>query len=412
MQVRFIFLLFFLIICQTPNAQNITGKPGTVLFFREGYPLSFPAIDLSGSDFLELRFDIFGSTKEIFTYTVELCDFDWTPVKLDKDEYLKGYPENPLNPFASSINTTVDYIHYRLNLPNEDISFLRSGNYILTIYRDNEKDKPVLTEKFIIYESEIDIEADVDKYRSEQLGDKQELLVDVNPKDVSIHALAGNLKLSVMQNNDWSTRQIFEQYSTDSRQHLMFNIPGQIVFPGVSEFRWFDMKSLKFFSERVERVDYIAPFYNIFLKPDKLRGDKEYFSNADFNGLFYIGNQESHDDDTLDADYAIVHFQLETGMPLPYDIYIEGAITGWQHTDNYMEFDPERGMYFKDLFLKQGLYNYRYITHEYNTKLYEQDITEGNHYQTSNSYLIIVYYRPLGDIYFKPAGVTILESKM
>jgi hypothetical protein len=409
--MRYLSVLIFLSFCLKSNSQPGEGKVGAAQFFRQGYTLSFPAIELNGSDVLELRFDVFGTTKEPFIYTVDLCDFDWSPVNLDRDEYTKGYAENTLYAFAKSTNTTVDYVHYRLELPNNDLSFTRSGNYILRIFREDNRETPILIQKFVIYESEAELSAAVDKFESEQLEDKQALTVDIAPKGADFHDLAGNVKLMVLQNNDWSTSRFFDEYSSDSRQHLVFNRTGQIVFPGSNEFRWFDMKTLRFLSERVQSIAYKPPFYNVYLKPDKLQGDRGYFKNADFNGLFYIGNSDSHDDDTLDADYAIVHFQLETGVPYPADIYIEGAITGWQHTDNYMEFNPETGFYTKDLFLKQGLYNYRYVMYENDRKKPDYDITEGNYYQTSNSYLIIIYYRPLGELYYKPAGITQLDSR-
>ena len=71
-----------------------------------------------------------------------------------------------------------------------------------------------------------------------------------------------------------------------------------------------------------------------------------------------------------------------------------------------MDYNTETNNYELILQLKQGLYNYRYELNEYNTKVYTTDITEGDFYQTSNNYLGIIYYRALGEQYYKPVGIT------
>ena len=59
--------------------------------------------------------------------------------------------------------------------------------------------------------------------------------------------------------------------------------------------------------------------------------------------------------------------------------------------------NAEKGVYEKTLFLKQGYYNYSYVStgvQDDNTFSYEN--TEGNHWGTENSYSVLVYYRPFG----------------
>jgi hypothetical protein len=379
---------------------------GTVQFFRQGYPLSFPAIELNGADNLELRFDVFTSSRADFYYSLELYDYNWMPVAINAMDYLEGFDENTFEAFSNSVNTTVDYIHYRLTLPNEDIKITQSGNYIVGVFRDREKLDTILLQRFIVYEDFVSLELSVDKFQSELLEDRQELNATINPGQFSLNDLTGNIKLSVIQNNDWNTCHTFEKYTSDYNNKIVFNTPSQIVFNGRNEFRFFDMKSLKHFSERVKSVNYEAPFYHIYLKPDKIRGDKDYFSREDLNGIFYIDNTDTDDEEIIDADYVYVHFFLETGYPFPADVYIDGALTGWELSGNFMEFNTESGNYEKIIPLKQGLYNYRYVLKEYDSKEYSTEITEGDYYQTVNNYLAIVYYRALGEVYYKPIGIT------
>lgn len=402
-----VFLFFFInitIICQDYSNYK-SNEVGAVEFYRKGYTLSIPATELYSSDYLELRFDIFSIDREVLQYKVELCDYNWTAVEVSPFDYIEGFHENTLDPYSISINTTVEYVHYRLQLPNDDLTILMSGNYIVTVFRQDEFDHPLLKRRFIVYEDLAAVSLEIDQLKSESSQINQELNVSINTENVSLNEMAGNIQLMILQNNNWASALYFDRYNTSYSGNIEFNTPGQIVFNGLNEFRFFDMKSFKFISERVLRNEYRAPNYHIILKDDQLRGDKDYFYKEDLNGLFYIDNTDTDDEDILDADYAWVHFTLDTEVPLPADIYIEGALTDWGFKDNYLVFNLEKGVYEKQLLLKQGLYNYRYVLKEYNSNQNSYYLTEGEHYQTCNNYLAVLYYRKLGEIYYSPIGI-------
>ncbi len=406
--MRYYALLIYIMLCSNGIGQiqleYKSEEVGTIEFFREENALSFPAAALRSGDKLELRFDLFTVERALLEYKIELCDYNWQPVNEESYNYIEGYGDNILDPYSTSINTTVDYMHYRLLLPNDDIDFLKPGNYVVTIYKDGQFESPLLRKRFVIFEDLTRVEVIWDKIQSQYYQTKQELAVTIHPLEVSTTELSGNIKLLILQNNNWKTTQVYEKYTASSGS-IEFNFPGQIVFNGLNEFRFFDMKSFKFISERVKNIEYRAPNYHVYLKPDKLTGDKEYFTKEDLNGLFYIDNTDTDAEDITDADYAWVHFTLQTDVPLPADIFIEGAITDWEFKDNYMEFNPEKGTYEKSLFLKQGLYNYRYVMRDYSTKTNEYYMTEGEHYITRNNYLAILYYQKIGEIYFCPIGL-------
>jgi hypothetical protein len=348
---------------------------------------------------------VFSINREILYYEVTLCDYDWSPVDISPFDYLEGYHENTFDPFSVSINTVIEYMHYRLHLPNNDLSFKMPGNYILTVYRQNEKEKPLLKRRFIVYDNHADINVQMDDLKSESSQFNQELNVSVSSSNYGLGDLAGNINLMIMQNNDWLTTKYYNKYNTSYEGSIEFNTPGQIVYSGMNEFRFFDMKSLKFISERVLRNEYRAPNYHVILKDDQLRGDKPYFTREDLNGLFFIDNTDTDYEEILDAEYIWVHFSLDTKVPLPADIYIEGALTDWSLDSNYMIFNPEKGVYEKELLLKQGLYNYRYVMQEYDRKKKDYYLTEGEFYQTTNNYLAVLYYRKIGELYYSPIGI-------
>ncbi|OYW16491.1 MAG: DUF5103 domain-containing protein, partial [Sphingobacteriales bacterium 12-47-4] len=75
-----------------------------------------------------------------------------------------------------------------------------------------------------------------------------------------------------------------------------------------------------------------------------------------------------------------------------------------------MTFNEERGIYEATLFLKQGYYNYRYITRSVTGNATSFEDTEGNYWGTENGYTALVYYRPFGGRSDELIGLTTVNS--
>ena len=109
----------------------------TVLFHPPNEPLAFPAIALGSSEPLLLRFDDLLAQGNAFSYTLILCNSDWTPSTLKKSEYISGYQDHRISEVDFSFNTFVPYSHYQLLLPNSEMNFNKSGNYLLVVYEED-----------------------------------------------------------------------------------------------------------------------------------------------------------------------------------------------------------------------------------------------------------------------------------
>jgi hypothetical protein len=77
-----------------------------------------------------------------------------------------------------------------------------------------------------------------------------------------------------------------------------------------------------------------------------------------------------------------------------------------------MQFDVKQGVYQKTLLLKQGYYSYNYILRDRNVPYDLDDFTEteGNHFETENSYTILVYYRAPGTLNDQLLGFASINS--
>jgi hypothetical protein len=125
-------------------------------------------------------------------------------------------------------------------------------------------------------------------------------------------------------------------------------------------------------------------------------------------------NEDALQDPAVEADYAWVRFTL------PFDnalsdaaIYIMGDFTDWGFSPKYrMNYIKERQVYETQLYLKQGYYNYLYVVLENNKQSANTDLTEGNHFETENSYYIYVYYHDQSSYYDRLLAVKALNSSI
>jgi hypothetical protein len=102
---------------------------------------------------------------------------------------------------------------------------------------------------------------------------------------------------------------------------------------------------------------------------------------------------------------------LRCNVPLGSEVYLYGALTGWSaNKSNIMIYDFDELAYKKTLRLKQGYYNYAYATRDLNSKYLQFDLTEGNHSETENDYLVFVYFRGNTDDFDRLVGYTVINS--
>jgi hypothetical protein len=168
-------------------------------------------------------------------------------------------------------------------------------------------------------------------------------------------------------------------------------------------------------SERVTRIDKQPTRTDVFVKPDGERGPQAYLFYRDVNGLFTIETTDNINP-LWQTDYAYVHFTFYPPGNKPYpgrNIYVFGELVNYTLDENSkMEFNEEKGAYEKVLLLKQGFYNYSYVTSDEKdgNEVFNYENTEGNYWGAENAYTILVYYRPFGGRADELIGFTTLNS--
>ncbi len=385
----------------------------TVLLYREGWNLSYPVLKLNSSDKLEFHFDLLGGSIETFYYTFIHCDKDWNKSDIFSNDYLDGFPENLIEEYKPSFNTTVNYTHYKLLFPNDRVNITLSGNYIFKIYPENSPDKPVITKRFIVTEDAASIK--IDAHRPNMTSDNnagQQVDFTVTLPGMKIADPYRDFYSFILQNGRWNNAKKNLKPDVTGLNELIFNsLSEKNIFMGGNEFRYFDIKSIRYKTEYVRIIDFQAPYYNVYLQPSENREAKPYFYRQDFNGKYYVAYQEGRDADT-DADYVNVFFTLPSKYKADGgDMYVSGAFNNWAFNDNNrMTYNFSEEQYECTILLKQGWYDYEYVFLKNGDTEGVTSLFEGSHYETENDYQVIVYYRNPLDRYDRIIGTVTINT--
>jgi hypothetical protein len=399
---------------QDSNDDNIFDeRVKTVQLYKEEWNLSYPFINFNSEEKLSLNFDILGDDSENLYYRFIHCDKDWKKSDIFETDYTDGYPENPVEEYKPSFNTTVNYYHYKVVFPNDRVKLTLSGNYVIVVYLADKPDEPVLTKRFMITENSVRINIDIHRpMMTENNNSSQQVDFTVSQLGNKIIDPYRYIYAFILQNGRWDNAKKNLKPEFYSNTELKYNsLSDKNIFKGGNEFRFFDIKSLRYQSEYVRSIDFVSPGYNVFLFPSDNREFKQYFYNPDFNGKYYVAVQEGRNFDT-DADYVNVFFTLPSKQKIAGgNLYVSGGFNNWLYNKaNMMEYNPSSQQYESNILMKQGYYNYEYAFLKDGTTDGTASYFEGSHYETENDYMILIYYRNPQDRYDRLMGMGMANS--
>jgi len=411
-------LLFFLFLTAHSQKQldriymdNIRG----VAFFKQGDPYSFPILELGSAELLELHFDELGRQPRNFFYTFQLCNADWTPADLNVFDYLRGFTQNRILQYRMSSATTIPYVHYQVNLPERSCLPVKSGNYLLKIFLNGDTSQLAFTRRMMIVKNQVPIGVSAQQPFDPSLQlTHQKIQVSLDVKSINLYMQQLG-KLVIIQNNRWETARS-PQLPMIIRENLVeFNAEQDAVFPAGKEYRWADLRSVRFQSDRIDRIDNSSAPVRVYLKTDQERSKNRYTFFPDLNGHFSIGTTDQYNS-WWQGDYMDIQFTLEPTGKQPYpgkDVYLWCEATLMLPPEQYrMEWNESKGVYEKSLQLKQGYYSYSYITSRHKAPISIPDfsVTEGNYFEAENEYTILFYYRSFSARYDELLGIQRLRT--
>jgi len=386
----------------------------SVQFYSSGSELSMPIITLGEDEQALLKFDDLSGETKNYSYTILHCDADWNESYLVQSEYLDGFFDNPLDDYALSFNTTMNYVNYQLLVPNDRVQLTYSGNYVLIVYEDGDKDKVVLTRRFYVLDPKIGVVGQVKRATFDPYqGNNQEVDFRILHDQLKLEDPFMEIKVVVMKNRRWDSAIRNLKPLFVRANELVYDYDKENVFAGGNEYRYFDIRSWKYNGENVAHIGQFQNYYHVTLMVDEIRSNKKYFNYREMNGLFTIESQDRIQDPDTECDYAFVHFTLKVPVPLVGGaVHVFGSLTDWNVTEfTEMNWNDAQKEYELTLLLKQGYYNFQYVYVPKGGRVADETVLEGSHYETENAYQIFVYYRGLSGRFDQLVGFQQLSSR-
>ena len=419
-----LFLSFLLLLCiviihaqRYPDAVYMPNIR-TAKLFAQNNQESMPIVKLNSSDLLELHFDDVDPTQKNYYYSLELCNADWTPADLSPFDYISGFTQVHLNEYRNSSITESKYIHYQTTLPDKNCMPTKSGNYMLRVFLDGDTSQIAFTKRlFVVDYKKAEVIAMVQQPYDNQLNrTHQKLQFSVSLGQLNPINPQQQVQVVLLQNYRWDNA-ITNIYPSFIRDNVLeYNGEVDCLFPAGKEYRWLDLRSYKFSSDRIDKINKDVNPNEVLLRADGPRTEQRYLYYKDYNGWNDINTTENINP-WWQTDYAKVHFTYVPPGNQPYankDLYIIGDLTGNKLGNaGKMKFNAEKGVYEKTLLLKQGYYYYTYATGSQNTFLPVGDVTltDGNNWETENEYTVFVYYRSFSDRADELVGISTVNSK-
>ena len=402
--------------------------------------LSYPIASLNApNNTLVLSFDDLDGDIKDYVYTIQHCNSDWTPSELTDMEYIDGFVDEKIIDFRNSFGNITPFTHYRLGLPNVNMRWSKSGNYLLKVYEDESEKELVITRRFMVVEpSKVQIDPKVIIPSIVSKSDTHhEVDFNLKHKGMILKSPKTEIKTTILQNGRWDNAILNLPPMFVRNEELSYDYMNKIVFSAGKEFRPLDIRSFRYrggtvlslnkkssnnsFLDGIVSIERAEDFHEVVLAPDIKREFQPFLSYRDINGSFVIENIDlnrdnvadintingyqpqsyNHEENNLESDYAYVSFSLEAKQDFEdAKVYVFGELTDWQIQDYCeMEYNEDKKAYELELFLKQGYYNYAYAVVRKGEKMPDFSETEGNWYETQNKYTVLVYYRPFGARY-------------
>jgi hypothetical protein len=417
---RLLATLLFLNLSVLSNAQNpdVTYMPNIqgIKLFLQGNQLGYPIINLNSGDLLELHFDDLDARVKNYYYTFELRNADWSPVNLSTFDYLKGFSQVRLNQYRVSSIALAKYIHYQAILPDRNCVPSKSGNYLLKVYLDGDQNKLAFTRRVLVVDKIADVGVQiVQPFNSELFRTHQKIQFAVNMRQLNMVSPQQQVKAVVLQNYRWDNAKMNLPPTFIRSNSLEYNSEEQLVFPAGKEFRWADLRSFRFQSERIAKADYSKTNSEVFLQPDPERTQQRFMNFRDYNGFYWIESTDVSNP-WWQGDYAAVHFTFVPNGNQPYPnkkLFVVGEMNKYNTDDtSAMTYNATQGVYEKTLYLKQGYYTYTYVTKDAGNRntVSSTEQTDGNNWETENDYTVLIYYRSLSGRHDELIGIANINS--
>ncbi|MGE5315748.1 MAG: type IX secretion system plug protein domain-containing protein [Acidobacteriota bacterium] len=360
-----------------------------------------PPVLAMKSDYLTIEFDVATPVPNNYQIIFQHASKEWEP---DENAFLnsplRDRSVRPLSYTASPGGVRSYTFHFRNSFPDPDgmVQFPYSGNYLFRIVNRDDEKKTLAEGRFIVAEKTLPLTFRLaNRYYPGDVAPMNQRLyaaVDMNadslvgaaPDDRIMHQFLKSVY--IFQN--WNITRPF-RIDVDDRDPDTFvenfMLPNKRFWirsiPAGNEYRRLDLSSVKLYpnGQTVRLVD----------GPDQSR--MLWQGKNDANGAAKVRPFTG-----INSEYLDVEFRLRLASRPQKDIFLVGAMTGWEVLPEYkLKYDEATGLYTLRASIRRGVYDYQYVLGAIDASgsVGDQDwiALEGNDWRTISRYIAVAYYR-------------------
>ncbi len=379
----------------------------TVLWHPEGVLNAYPVYELGDGRGLVLEFDnLTGEYREYHCQIIH-CDRSWEPSSLYPLQYREGLESEIIDDVTYSSGTFIQYSHYRYRFPSGQMRPTRAGNYVLIVFENGNVEDTVLVRRFYVAVRRLTVSG---KVRAPALPryafSHQDVTLTVDYSEFDRPAQASDFQVVVRQNKMWALERTLVPTAVKGNMlEFDYAYEASFYFPGLHEWRAFDARSVRTPRFHVRKIEYDGQ-YHLRLYPDEPRAELSYSYVEDNNGDYFVLTERQGM--PRSPDYVQVHFRLRRWPPGGGTPYVYGGLTDW-HLLPEARMQYRMGEWRTTFQVKQGYYDYMYVLRRPDGTL-DFAAIEGSHFETENTYLVLVYYREPQLGVDELVGWTVLQS--
>lgn len=362
-------------------------------------PLLPPVLSLGKASYLRVSWDEMSHEYHRYIYRLQHCTRDWEATEeLFESDYLSGTNDLPVEDYEYSFNTTQIYTHYSMTFPNKDVNVRLSGNYKLLVFEEDDMEQGAVIEvRFHVVEDEMKLSMQVSSNTDIDFNDRhQQVSMTLNYGTLRVTDPYNQIHAVVSQNRRNSRTIAGTRPDINKANGLEWQHCKELIFAAGNEYYKFEILDVNHSGMNVDRMRWVEPFHHAILWENNV--PRSYLTTEDRNGAFYprTADQESN---ATQSEYVVVHFTLLSPR-LDKRVYVNGEWSNGEFDEDcLMQYNDEFECYEAAILMKQGYYDYQYITNDGATS-----DTMGDFWQTENEYQAFIYYNEPGGRYDRIVG--------
>ena len=297
---------------------------------------------------IQVHFDVLESFGSL-AYRVLYCTQDWSQCSAPTLEQIQGFAENTLTLADQyySQNTRVEYIHFNFQLPNANLSFIKTGHYLLQIY-DEKSEEIVGQRRLVYYNKEIPLQLQLQEQFATQ---GWETLLHLKGKK-STRSLQNNLlKIGVLINQNWNFFSVITPVVQNTPESLSFYFKqAENVFPKQGFGFRAELENIEKYNINRQKALLITGIWHYYLRSS----DWIFMNNnTNINSYKPVKIQPSST-----SDY--IKLIIQAPLPDPDETtYLYSSWTNYKKSqDTALDVLLENGSYSINTLVKQGQYPY------------------------------------------------------